>query len=413
MLCVLGVFALVSVRSPGTSDMMAFWMPFYQQMKGLDLVEGYGHTALDYPPFTHALIHWSGGVMDAYLIDPLWGFKACVLLCTVLAAVVFRWAWRGGIPLYLLIAGAVVSGSLLGYLDVFYAPTVLLALWALQRRRLTLFSVLFTVSCFIKWQPLIFAPFCAWHALRPAGARPQDGLAWSVSRTARSAVPAVVIVLAILLAYGTPVVNAFKYALDDTFLSGDALNANWAATYLLNVWHPGTIPPLTLGQAQTIDAPMLGGWMWIPKLAFIGMYGLCLWRFHRGANTFQEFLRASMMGFLTYCMCNTGVHENHYYIASLLACVLAGVDTRATPQAFLVSFFAIMNLVVFYGFSGGGLNFNRVVGLDTTFLLALAYTALYLWWWLGWMREVDLIPRARAVGDPRDAAAGELLPERS
>jgi hypothetical protein len=47
----------------------------------------------------------------------------------------------------------------LGYVDVHFSRFFIVALWALDAKRLTLVGICFSLACLTKWQPLILAPF--------------------------------------------------------------------------------------------------------------------------------------------------------------------------------------------------------------------------------------------------------------
>jgi hypothetical protein len=163
-----------------------------------------------------------------------------------------------------------------------------------------------------------------------------------------------------------------------TYLSGTALNLSWVVTYLLHVADPAGYGPLNAGQITiiTTENPAIVGPL---KLLFAVVFGgVLIWFFTR-PKTFTNLLSFATLGYLAYFTFNTGVHENHLFLAVLLLALLAHRHpVYLLPLAVWAAMLNI-NMVVFYGLDGRGLPFSPVVGgLDLTLPLALMTLLLFV-----------------------------------
>jgi hypothetical protein len=85
------------------------------------------------------------------------------------------------------------------------------------------------------------------------------------------------------------------------------------------------------------------------------------------------------LGYLAYFTFNTGVHENHLFLACLLLGLLAHRERTTLPDLAVWAALLNINMVVFYGLDGRGLPFSPVVGgLDLTLPLALLAVLLFV-----------------------------------
>jgi hypothetical protein len=81
------------------------------------------------------------------LIDAI---KLSIALFTCLTSLIF-WLWTRDIALTILLHfSLLLNGVALGYIDIYFAPSLILLLWALRERKLTLFSVAFSIASLTK-----------------------------------------------------------------------------------------------------------------------------------------------------------------------------------------------------------------------------------------------------------------------
>jgi hypothetical protein len=294
----------------------------------------------------------------------------------------------------------------LAYIDIFFAPFLVLALWALHKDRWWLFSLLLAVACLIKWQPLVLAPFFALYFLR---ARSLAGLRDAPWRRVlvEAVAPAAAIFVGVLAVFGMPVIGSLQAALGSAPLSAQALNLPWLYNYALNVLAPDRYGPLLKGMPNPImvDQDVFTGLtrvvFWAAMLAV-----LVLW--FRAEKTFENLLLFLLLGYVTYFTLGTGAHENHLFPAVILSAVLACVNARYVPVFVTWALAANVNLFLFYGIDGRALPFSRMLwDFDTSILLAAVNVALFAGYFVTVMQRQRELARLTV---PAPLAAGVAAP---
>ena len=393
------LFALVLLRSPGTVDVPQHWMRWIDGILENGLIDGYRLNGADYPPFSSVILLLVAKLAAACSIDIFLSFKislVAALLCTTFCF----WAWTLDAALTGLLAFSLyLNGVALGYLDTYYAPTLILSLWALERRKIVLFSALFAVSCLIKWQPLIIAPFLVLHAVSIPTGNPHSARALA-RKWLWPFAPALGVVLGVVAVFGyRPVAASLQAALHHGFLSGNALNFNWLVTYFLHVFYPDQYGAITAGTVNLIIIDPSVGWARAIKLVFILFYLGALWRLFKMRGSFTGAIEASLVGYLSYFTFNIGVHENHLFPATILAAAAAGLARDKRLRAVLIVGASNLNLIAFYGFTGSPLTFSPVVGVDVSIIFSAVNVLLFLFFWS------DLVLRGGNVSDSALAVA--------
>jgi glycosyl transferase family 87 len=379
-LLLLALALLVSLslfHAPGTGD-VDLWRRWMTNVHDLGLRAGYAANLADYPPGSSILLLGATRMADGFGLKRLAALKLSLFAFLWLTAVLVG-LWSRSVRLAAATAFALMLNSVgLGYLDVYFAPTLVLALWALATRRYALFSVAFSLSCLTKWQPVLVAPFVLVHLLgdlRPMAASERR------RRVAALLVPAALIWGGAFALFGEPMWLAWGRATTHRSLSGNALNLCWVMTDALHRWWPSAYGGLQAGRAQDIvtdDRWLLLG----PRVLFAAAYLLALaflWK-HRGRLV--GLMACSLLGTLSYFMLSSGVHENHLFLPVLLAVVLALLDPDHGMLFALWAIAASLNLFLFYGPYGIEPPMSRVVGVDLALLAALVNLALFTWTWV-------------------------------
>ena len=223
-------------------------------------------------------------------------------------------------------------------------PPLLLALIALERRRVATAGFLYVVALAIKWQPLIIAPFVVVEACQMSNA--WRWRAW-IDGTGRLMAGAIVAAGAFLLVFDlSSIRQAFILALGHDSLSFQGFNFNWIVQTVVYVAEGST------GALFDVRAPR-----WVLTMArvmFDGAYGILLLRFiFQRERQYRQFLWFSCVAFFTYCMFSLGVHENHMFLAMVLAFGLLCVDHPAAwPIAVYLAIASNLNLFVLVGIDG-------------------------------------------------------------
>jgi hypothetical protein len=271
----------------------------------------------------------------------------------------------------LLYASTVVSALGLMYLDVLTAPFLAGAIWAAVVNMPFLMMGGVLLACLIKWQPLILLPFAAVHVLKRA---PTISV-WSLwRRVALVAAPAVLV----FAVYGTPVIESLYRASRHTTLSSFAANFPWLLTWWFGLGSTARVESggvIAILYASRLTLRALSLLMLIAYGSVLGVY----WR--RGSASAADWARFSLLGYWAYAVISAGAHENHLFVASLLAVGLAWTDAGEWPLAIGLSLLANLNLVAFYGLTGYT---DRLVvyGLDASVLLAVVNCAAFVG--VGW-----------------------------
>jgi hypothetical protein len=361
VLLAIGVAACgLLLRSRGTSD-VAIWEGWVARTRELGLTTTYARIRTPWPP---------GAISVLRLFDALGSgdafFTVKVAITTFLAGTAFVVAmWMREVAGATIAITAIAINSVgLGYLDVLFALPLLLSLWALQRDRLAAFSALFATACLIKPQPVTIAPFIVIFLAYRITTRTSriDG-----RKLAAATLPALAVASAFGAAFGPyPIGRACWRAISSPYVSGNALNLNW----ILGAVDHGVIAtgreldPLYISQVH----------VWIPivaRLTFAVATIVILYAFWRGSRTFEQLIGASIAGALAYFAFNTGVHENHLFLACILSVVGLWFLPRYRIEMIIVIMITQVNLVAFYGLTGT-LGSSRVFAqVDVTIPLAL------------------------------------------
>jgi hypothetical protein len=395
----IGLFSLAMLNARGTSDVPALgrWVDHLREQ---GLVAGFASLNELYPPLSLALLHglYSLGLPLGIGVETVIKWNSAV--CFALSVLIF-YAWtRDAVVTGLFYLATLLNGVALTYSDSLYTPTLLIALWALSRRRLVLFSVCFTLSVFIKWQPLLLAPFVLIYLMDIDTIKQWRRIPFR-DIALRVVAPAALITAGVFAYFGPATLEAFSRSFHNNIFSGRALNLSWVITYALRVVSPEVYGELDKGEVDWIimEDPSVAVY---PKLLFAALFLFCLYRFFRSPKTFETFLLYSFTGFITYFVMNTGVHENHLYIAVILAALRVWLNRAYYPMFLTWAIVANLNLVLFYGLDGRGLRFSRVVGgLDLSLVMALVILLLYLFQYVSNLHVSNL----RVLAPPHDETA--------
>lgn len=384
----------------GTGDVMVFhqWIAAVREH---GWVAGYAASGADYPPLSLAMLDVAARVSEAVGGNEFMGIKALIalFLCLSSAAV---YAYTSSLLLACAAELALSYGALaLGYMDVGYTPTLILALSALKRSKFGAFAVLYTLSLFIKWQCVIVLPFMWIYAYRCCGE------AWSaagIKRFSKSVVaPSAVVVAAVLATYGSAVPLALRRSVTHALLSAQGMNFNWIVTYVLHVFAPGTYGPLKNGVSEIIMT-VPDGIALVSRGLFAVGYLAALYLAAKRENTFENLLVCSLLGFVAHFTFSLGVHENHLYVAAVLAFLLWLENRKRGVMAAFVMLFLNVNLFLFYGMEGLRPRVRTLGGVETTVLGAVVWVAFAVAFFASEIVAYVRAERARGV----EARVGEV-----
>ena len=380
LILVVSLTAASFFYSPGTEDIRT-WQYWIDEISSYGLIGGFAHGGgtfpHDYPPLPFVMLAAISRCADALGTSVFIVLKCSLLLFLSATSGCFYWFTRNLVLTAALEFTLLLSGVALGYLDVWFAPFLIAGLFYLHRGNLTVGVLLFTISCFIKWQPLIIAPFICiyvWSAV-------QDVSSWRNrlrKQIAPFAIATLVVAVPLAAIFGTAIIHSLQLAMSHHYLSGLALNFSWLHTWALHLAQPEKYGALQDGQIRGIIAHE--ALVKLPeKILFFASYGLVFIAFARQEKTFERLIVYSMLGYMSYFVFNSGVHENHLFLVSCLAWILVFLDPSHLLRCINLSIAANLNLILFYGFFGTGLPFSRVIaGIDITLLFAVANIGLFV-----------------------------------
>jgi len=370
--------ALLFQHSPGTSD-VNIWQQWAYHVDTYGVVQGYQFNHADYPPLSSVVIFCAvrvGRLLDMVAFSSI---KWSIILFLFFTTFLF-WFWTKDLYTTLMLHFALLLNSVaLGYIDIYFAPFLVLSFWALKQRKLALFSVFFAIACLTKWQPLIIAPFIVLYILDLRQAE-----RWKLSSLLRIFIrllaPGAVLLGLTLSIFGfSPTWEAFRASLSHHYLSGNALNFNWILTHFLHVLKPGEFGGLIEGQANYIVTDSLQITLF-SRLLFYAFYFIILVRFFRAEKSFENLIVFSVIGFLAYFTFNIGVHENHLFLVTILGVALLWLNKNTVTSVLTLVLMNNINLFLFYGIDGK-LRFSRVVGgIDTALLFSIFNVGFILYW---------------------------------
>ena len=387
------VMSLVLLPAPGTVDVPTF-LYWGDETRRDGLVAGFaamvgrfgqGPFASEYPPLGVAILDLDSTIAAALGAAPLIVFKLSLLAFALASAAAIAATTRR-LGVATIFYGVTLLGTFgLGYTDVMTVPLLIVSLAATRAGGPVLAVGLLGVDGLIKWQVLLLLPFLLIHVLRIDGpARLIEALA---SRLFWRIVACGVVIAALATAwFGLATWMSLLNGLRHPFLSGNALNVPWIATFVIRL-----LQDASFGVGDEIHYLIRSPQEMLPfRAVFFGMFLLVLATAARAEKTYANLLFFMVLGVLTYGTWNTAVHENHWFVAVVPALLLAH-ETRSpagTASAALVAVMLNINLFVFYGLTGTQI-MPRNVGID----LSLVLSALFALAWLALFACAARLPR--------------------
>lgn len=380
LIVLLSLITLSCFYSPGTGD-VKFWLKWMKIFDAQGPFMGFATTQWDYPPFSSIVLFGAARTAHLFSTDYFMALKLSLAVFLVLTSLIF-WLWtKDPFITAILHFSLLLNSLLLVYIDIFFAPCLVLSLWVLKDRKLILFTVFYSIACLIKWQPIIIAPFILLYILQIK--KISEWKEINVRELSLNVLlPLTIIVVITFLLFNMSFIKSFASALSEVHLSGNALNFGWIMTYFLHVFYPSIFGPLIGGRSDYIITGSLKI-VSIPKILFISFYAMTFISYFKQEKTFENLIRYSLIGYMAYFIFNTGVHENHLFIPAVLAAILLYLNRDNMMMSLYIIIMSCVNLLIFYGIDGKGLGFSRVVGIDITLLLSILNVLFFLIIWKG------------------------------
>jgi hypothetical protein len=154
LLALANLIAVSFFYSPGTGD-VSIWNNWMREISSSGLIGGYAQSDTDYPPLAFVLLAAVSRGAAAFGIAQFLVLKFSLLIFLLATAACFYWFTRNLILTAALELALMLNSMGLAYLDIYFAPFLIAGLFHLQRGNSNRGLILFAISCFTKWQPLI------------------------------------------------------------------------------------------------------------------------------------------------------------------------------------------------------------------------------------------------------------------
>ena len=373
VLLALALLSCSLINSPGTIDVHT-WVRWTQDYLNHGPFAGYAHNKTDYPPLMVFIFYGFAKGFALFGIESFFAIKFAILFFALLASsLVFYWSKNYALTA-LFHLSFIINSVCLGYADVILASFLIFALMQLHKGKLVLFAFAFSLAIFIKWQALIILPFPVLYIFFLNKNR--QGLLQNLKATL---IPFLIVSAAVISAFGfNQVYGAFTWAFHHLWLSGYALNIHWVITFLYQAFSPELFGGLNNGEISYIGTNEIPAPFLLAKLIFAIGFFYVLFVFARMKTGFENLLVFSLAGYLLYFTFNTGVHENHLFLALVLAIMLSALNTAYLSLTLYIALALNINMLFFYGIDGR-FHFPRVIQntLDPTLVFALLNTVLF------------------------------------
>lgn len=367
------ILSLALFDSPGTGD-KNFFIRWGQSFLSHGARDGYALSA-DYPPLAMALSGLSVWLGEMFSVDPITSIRLANLFFLTLTSLVLAYRFRSfwaAAGLWLL----AVHGALgLLSIDIWFGFFLVFSLIFLEKGMVAMSVVFFAVSCLVKWQPLIIAPFLVIYVWRICGV----SFATRVRTfSIRVVAPFLIVWLGAGLVFGfESIIRAFISNLSTWVVSGNAANAQWILTWWLRVKSPekyggtdaGIVRYLEVGNEYSDYLRLIFWLFWILVLVVSALQKADL----------QRTILLAVIGSMAYFVFNVGVHVGHLFLAGLLATFLYSLDRRHAPVFFSTVVLLNVGQIIFYG-AGGIYNLDRVfLSFDLSVAVAALHVVIFFW----------------------------------
>lgn len=370
----LGIFfSFIFFSTKGTGD-VNYWQEMIHNGRKYGFSQGYMQNKGYYPPLSSTILVGSDKLMDILGTSPIIEIKLTVLIFLLVTVIVYYTITKNFILSIFFLLSLFLSSLGLIYLDILFAPFLLLSFFSLKHDRIILSAVFFAISFMIKWQPLILYPFIIIYL---SGISSSKISKFKIKNIIQFIVTTFLISSILILLYQNEVILAFFRTISTNSLSANALNFNWIITYLIELIFPSLFGGLVNGLVKPIIlTPAI--FNLLPKIIFIFFYSLILFRFIKEKKDFYHFVVYCLIGFLSYFEFNTEVHENHLFTANILSFIL--IYSTSDIIYLLWPLIFNINLFIFYGLGGQGMFFSRVIGgIDISVVFAALSVIIFFY----------------------------------
>jgi hypothetical protein len=355
-----------------------WWMDSFQQF---GFINGYADAGDNYPPLSFIIIGIIGLLSQTLNIDKYFIFNVIIYIFLIATSFSFYCCSKDKLITSIFHLAVIVGSIGHKYLDILFAPFLILSLFALYKNKYLTFTVFFALSCLMKWQPVIILPFILIYLLNISNLNDFNKVEWKKLLT-RVFIPALSIIFLNIIIFKFHFIFSFLKGTEHASLSANAFNFNWIQTFFINISDPQKYFADN-NIIKTIDDAS-GPVKNIPKLIFYFLFFFAAFNFFLKKNkTVEDLLIYSILGFLSYFIFNTGVHQNHLFLAVLLFGLLAMINKDYIYDFIIWSVISNINLIIISGIDGTQPPFERLIyGFDFTIIFAFLNVLFFLTFYL-------------------------------
>jgi hypothetical protein len=271
----------------------------------------------------------------------------------------------------------ILNAMALGYADVILCFFLLLTFLQLKNNNIFLAALIFSIAIFIKWQALIISPFLFLYALSSRNQQTN-----TIKATMQIFIPFIFVTGLVITGFGyQQLATAFAWAFAHPWLSAYALNMHWVLSYFYEAFHPEIFGGLRNGEITYIAATTTPLVFAACKGFFILAFTYTICIFYKSKRNMEDLLAFSLFGYLMYFTFNTGVHENHLFLALLLSVMLVAQNKNYLSLAIYIAAAFNLNIFLFYGLNGRSGPPHVLGGLDITLVFAIINTLVFTRAW--------------------------------
>lgn len=355
------ITAIAFFQSRGTID-VKIRMEWVDNMQNFGWAHGYEISRVDYPPLGLLILYYVAKVAKYTFLDYSQSWHLMTLFSMIATSVVMylitkKYSLSVGTFLMFLLVSIV-----LGYTDIVFAPFLLMAIYFMRSKNYLLAGIFYFISVSIKWQPLILLPLFGIQLLELKKNSFKLGKS-QINSLIQFGLGFLVVYLPQYKIFGDEILISLKRATQDHH----ALSAN----------------ALNLGRViydMHLSAPVIYLEKFL-RYTFYSVYLLIIYKFINIKKTFYQFVLFLFMSSLSYFILNVGVHENHLFLATLVAPILYYLNPT---NIYLLVYWGLalnLNLVYFYSitgswpFDGDSINFaiNALSYLNLIYYIYLIY----------------------------------------
>jgi hypothetical protein len=369
--------SLIFIYSEGTqnTNTQSDWVDHANK---IGIIDGYKKNINTYPPFITVILKCFFDFLNYFTNDVkiFYGIKLAIFFFFFLSTfIIYFYTSNLKLTIFFILT-FLISSIGLNDLDIIFAPFLILSIIFLKKKKLFFFSLFYCISILIKWQPIIIAPI---FLIFISKYNWKDKINFiSIKKYFNNIkiclVPIFLIFLIIFISYGfLPLAKSLYKSVTNNWLSGNALNFNWILTWFLKTYDSINYQPIIDGKINWIKINSFSFLAYSGKILFILTYITLIIKFiNCKKKNIQNLLFFSATISFCYYILNTGVHQNHLFLSTLLFILAFNENKKFFIEMLATSIIFNINLFIFYGVTGTGL-VNTVINksFDLTIIISL------------------------------------------